>query len=420
MEPLFQKLGISLLLGMLVGLQREHSGIRGAGMRTFPLISVLGTVSALLAAQFGGWTLAAGFAAVAAVVLIGHLTRLQPPQPIPGTTTDMAMLLMFAVGALLAMGPTEMKAAIAVGGGVAVLLQFKPELHSFAQRLGDDNLKAIMQFVLITCIILPVLPNRPIVLAKTPPYDALNVLNPFNLWLMVVLIVAMSLGGYILYKFLGRNAGTLLGGALGGAISSTATTVSYARGARGNPAAADAAAVVIMIASTISCLRVVVPVAVVAPLLLAKVAPAMAALAALSLLPALVLWLCQRRRPAPMPAHRNPTQLTSAVVFGLLYAVVLLALAAAQLFWRGRGLFAVAAMSGLTEMDAITLSTARLSQIDPLVFAQAWRLLVAAVMANMFSKTLLAGLLGGWRLLIEMALLFALPMAGGAAMLAWG
>ena len=77
-------------------------------------------------------------------------------------------------------------------------------------------------------------------------------------------------------------------------------------------------------------------------------------------------------------------------------------------------------MSGLTEMDAITLSTARLSLIDPLVFAQAWRLLVAAVMANMFSKTLLAGLLGGWRLVIKMALLFAVPMAGGAAMLAWG
>ena len=298
MEPMFEKLGISLLLGMLVGLQREHAGMGGAGMRTFPLISVLGTASALLAAQFGGWTLAAGFVSVAAVVLIGHLTRLQPPQPTPGTTTDMAMLLMFAVGALLAMGATEMKVAIAVGGGVAVLLQFKPELHNFARRLGDDDLKAIMQFVLITCIILPVLPNRPILLAKTPPYDALNVLNPFNLWLMVVLIVAMSLGGYILYKFLGRNAGTLLGGVLGGAISSTATTVSYARGARGDPAAADNAGVVIMIASTISCLRVVVPVAVVAPSLLTKVAPAMGVLAVLSLLPALVLWLCQRRRRA--------------------------------------------------------------------------------------------------------------------------
>ena len=420
MEPMFQKLGISLLLGMLVGLQREHAGMGGAGMRTFPLISVLGTVSALLAAQFGGWTLAASFVGVAAVVLIGHLTRLQPPQPTPGTTTDVAMLLMFAVGALAAMGPTEMKAAIAVGGGVAVLLQFKPELHGFARRLGDDDLKAIMQFVLITCIILPVLPNRPITLAKTPPYDALNVLNPFNIWLMVVLIVGMSLGGYILYKFLGRDAGTLLGGVLGGAISSTATTVSYARGARGDPTATRTAAVVIMIASTISCLRVIVPVAVVAPSLLAKVVPAMAVLAALTFLPAMVLWLRQRRCPAATPEHRNPTQLTSAVVFGLMYAIVLLAMAAAQIYWRGRGLFAVAAISGLTEMDAITLSTARLSQADPLVFLQAWRLITAAVMANMFSKTLLAGLLGGWRLLVEMALLFAVPMAGGAAMLAWG
>ena len=275
MEPMFRELGISLLLGLLVGLQREHAAAGTAGMRTFPLISVLGTVSALLAARFGGWTLAAGFLGVAAVVLIGHMTRLQPPQPTPGTTTDTAMLLMFAVGALVAMGPTEMKAAIAVGGGVAVLLQFKPELHSVARRLGDDNLKAIMQFVLITCIILPVLPNETIKLATAPPYNALNVLNPFNIWLMVVLIVGMSLGGYILYKFLGRDAGTWLGGILGGAISSTATTVSYARGTRGDPAAAGTAAVVIMIASTISCLRVAAAVAVVAPSLLAKVVPAM-------------------------------------------------------------------------------------------------------------------------------------------------
>ena len=119
-----------------------------------------------------------------------------------------------------------------------------------------------------------------------------------------------------------------------------------------------------------------------------------------------------------MPEHQNPTHLKSALVFGLMYAAVLLALAAAQSFAGGHGLYAVAGLSGLTEMDAITLSTARMSLSDPLVAAIGWRLLVIAVMGNMVSKTALAGLLGGWRLLVDMALLFAIPMAGGAAMLA--
>jgi uncharacterized membrane protein (DUF4010 family) len=118
------------------------------------------------------------------------------------------------------------------------------------------------------------------------------------------------------------------------------------------------------------------------------------------------------------PERQNPTQLRSAIVFGLMYAVVLLALAAAQKFAGGHGLYAVAGLSGLTEMDAITLSTARMSLADPTVAHIGWRLIVIAVMANMVSKTVLAGLLGGLRLLGDLAMLFAIPMAGGAAMLA--
>ena len=184
------------------------------------------------------------------------------------------MLVMYAVGALLVVEHMLLP-AMAVGGGVAVLLQFKPELHGIARKLGDDDLRAIMQFVLITCIILPVLPNR--------TYGPLDVLNPFETWLMVVLIVGMSLGGYIVYKFFGRDAGILLGGMLGGAISSTATTVSYARGARDDPAAARSAAIVIMIASTVMYLRVLVAVAVVSgdPPFLARVAPPVVILMAL-------------------------------------------------------------------------------------------------------------------------------------------
>ena len=211
-----------------------------------------------------------------------------------------------------------MTVAVATGGGVAVLLQFKPELHSIARKLGDEDLRAIMQFVLITCIILPVLPNQNYSpLDLLPPYGAtpsspagpLAVLNPFVTWLMVVLIVGLSLGGYIIYKFFGRAAGILLGGVLGGAISSTATTVSYARGARLDPAGAWAASIVIMIASTVMYLRVLLAVAVISSQDLAFLTTLLvpvAVLMLLTLLPAMALWFRVRRTSSANARAEEP------------------------------------------------------------------------------------------------------------------
>jgi uncharacterized membrane protein (DUF4010 family) len=418
----FQQLGIAVLLGLLVGLQREHAASGVAGMRTFPLITVFGCLSAMLAVHFQeSLIVAAGLGGIIAVAIVGHLS-LPRSDAHPGTTTDVAMLLMYAVGAFVVVGP--MSVAIAVGGGVAVLLQFKPELHGVAQKLGDVDLRAIMQFVLITCIILPVLPNQSYdpfrllhPLAPTAAPGPFAVLNPFEIWLMVVLIVGLTLGGYISYKFFGRDAGILLGGILGGAISSTATTVSYARGTRDDPTVARSAVVVIMIASTVMYVRILLEVAVVSQEFLQAVVPPMAILMVLTLAPAMALWFCVRREPAQMPEQRNPTHLTSALVFGAMYAAVLLALAVEKYYWRSQGLFAVAFFSGLTETDAITLSTARMFANHQLIAANGWQMIVVAVMANFASKAGIAGLLGGWRLLARVAMVFAVPMLGGVALL---
>ena len=376
MEPIYQQLGISLLLGLLVGLQRERIANGIVGMRTFPLITVFGTLTASLAfggngvlAPLGGWIVAAGIFGVIAVLVLSHLIRVQQHDQHLGLTTEMAMLVMYAVGAYLVAGP--MMVAVAVGGTVAVLLQFKPELHGIAEKLGEDDLRAVMQFVLISCIILPVLPNEQFGLSHLFPQfpAALDVFNPYFTWLMVVLIVGMSLGGYILYKFLGQNAGIFLGGVLGGIISSTAATVSYSRQARLDPekgaGAHSAAAVVIMIASTISCLRVAVSIAVVSPDFFLKAILPVAIMAFLTFVPGLAIWYLGRHQPGVMPDQKNPTQLKSAVIFGAMYAVVLFALAVAKLYSGGQGLLAVAGLSGLTEMDAITLSTAKMSAARP-------------------------------------------------------
>ena len=412
-STLFSQLGISLVLGLLVGLQREWTEQRMAGLRTFPLITVLGTVSAFLAMHFGGWIVGAGLLAVVAVLVITKWIQFTRDDSDHGTTTDMAVLLMFAVGALLAIENMTM-VAVAVGAGVAVLLQFKPELHGIVRRLGAADIKGIMQFVLITCIILPVLPNK--------AYGPFDVLNPFETWLMVVLIVGMSLGGYITYKFFGRNAGILLGGFLGGAISSTATTVSASRQAQSGQTKSPATAIVILIASTVVFMRVLIEVAIVSgreqPAFMRSVAPPIVILMLLTAVPSLILWLRVRREPASMPEQENPTQLKSAVFFGAMYAVVLFLLAAAQKGFGDSGLYVVAGLSGLTDMDAITLSTARLAIAgDPTVLKEGWRMIVIASLANLIFKTGIVALMAGRRLLWKIVLLFSLPMAGGILLL---
>ncbi len=401
----FQQLGMSLLLGLLVGLQRERTETGMPGMRTFPMITLLGTVCAML----GSWMVPTGLLALIVTLSFPALLRIRREEPDPGTTTGVAALLMYAVGAMLVVAP--MSVAIALGGGVAVLLQFKPELHRFAHTLGDRDLRAIMQFVLITCIILPILPNE--------KYGPLDIFNPFETWLLVVLIVGMSLGGYIVYRFLGPNAGILLGGVLGGAISSTATTVSYARQARTGPISTQAAAIVVMIASTIVFVRVLVEIAVVAPDFLATAAAPVILLMLLTMVPALVAWLRVRQAPAEMPEQENPTHLKSAVFFAGMYVAVLLALAAAREYLGSQGLYAVAFLSGLTDMDAITLSTARIAETDTrFAVEDGWRLLIVAAMANLVFKAGIAGLLGHRRLLGHLAVMFSVPLVGGALLLA--
>jgi uncharacterized membrane protein (DUF4010 family) len=237
---------------------------------------------------------------------------------------------------------------------------------------------------------------------------------------MVVLIVGISLGGYIVYKFWGRQAGTVFGGILGGIISSTATTVSYARRTRETPETATMAALVVMIASTIVYLRVLLEIQVVAPSFLPVAAPRIAALLAVSVALCWVWWLRVRRETTEAPEQENPAELKPAIMFGLLYALVLLAVAAARTYLGPQGLFLVSAISGLTDMDAITLSTSRLvaaSSLDP---GQGWRMIVIAAMSNLVFKGGIVACMGHGRLLREVATLFGISLAVGLAVLLLG
>ena len=403
----FQQLGIALGLGLLIGLQRERAESRLAGLRTFPLIAILGTVTATLAQSFGGWVMAAGFVMLAGLIFVGKMSEMHASEVDPGLTTEIAMLLMFAVGAYLVVGATAV--AVAIGGGMAVLLQFKVQLHGVVARLSDEDLKAIMQFALISLVILPVLPDR-----TYGPYD---VLNPRQVWWMVVLIVGISLGGYIVYKFFGQNAGIVLGGILGGLISSTATTVSYARRTASAPDASRLAAVIIMIASTIVFARLVIEVAFVAPGFVRAAAPPIAVMFGLLAGLASVLWFQGRKERNEMPAQENPSELKAALLFGLIYAIVLFAVAAARDLFGDKGLYAVAGISGLTDVDAITLSTSHLVHAGKLDASHGWRVILVATMSNLVFKALAIAVLGSRVLLAKVAQLYGLALAAGVMLL---
>lgn len=402
-----QQLSIALGLGLLVGLQREHVASRLAGIRTFPMVTILGTVCAMLGQSLGGWPVAMGLVALAGIIIVGNIAELREESPDPGLTTEVAMLLMFAVGAYLVNGHKEV--AIAIGGGVAVLLQAKVQMHGVAQRLGDEDLKAIMQFVLLSLVILPVLPNR--------AYGPFAVLNPHNIWLMVCLIVGISLGGYIVYKFVGGKAGIVLGGILGGLISSTATTVSYARRSAETPKSNAGAAIVVMIASTIVFVRVLLIIGLLSPSFFQTALTPMILMLALLAFLSMGIWFWAHQEQSPMPIQENPTELKAALWFGLLFVIVLLAVAAAKERLDQGGLFVVAGLSGLTDMDAISLSTAQLVNSGTLSPAGGWRIILVAAMSNLIFKAAVILVLGHRKLFIRIGILYGVALVGGTLLL---
>ncbi|RMH23828.1 MAG: DUF4010 domain-containing protein [Planctomycetota bacterium] len=388
--PVFQTLGIALGLGLLVGLQRERSAKPIAGIRTFALVTGSGALSAMLAGLYGPWVLAASVVALGAVLGVGMAAEARRSRTPTGATTEIAALAMFLIGAYLVEG--QRGVGVAMGAGVAVLLHAKAPLHRFVRGLDEQDVRALMRFALITLVILPVLPDE-----GRGPY---GVLNPFNIWLMVVLVSGIGFAGYALFKIVGPRAGVIAAGLVGGAISSTATTASFAQRVAGSADRARLAAAAILLAGVVSIVRVLVEIAAVAPGFLRVAWWPIASVGAANALAALVVWTRARGVAGATVEPDNPVELKPALIFGALYALVLLAVAAAEDLVGAAGLYAVAVLSGLTDMDAVTLSTARLVSegAGGVSAATGWRLILVALASNMAFKAGLAASLGGWRL----------------------
>ncbi|HET8803101.1 MAG TPA: MgtC/SapB family protein, partial [Aequorivita sp.] len=306
-----------------------------------------------------------------------------------GQTTEVAVLLMFAIGSYLVLGNQFI--AVVVGGSLAVLLYIKETLHNFIDRLKEKDLAAIMTFVGISLVILPILPND--------TYGPLDVLNPREMWLMVTLIVGISILGYFVYKWVGKKAGMISNGILGGIISSTATTVSYARNSKNNKTLGKVSAFVIMAAVSVSIIRVIIEIGIVVPEKLpALILPFLILFLFMAVLSVILFYaISKEKNEEEMPEPRNPAQFKSAFIFGLLYGLILLAIAFTEEEFGNTGLYIVSIVGGLAKKDAITLSLAQ-SIKGGLGTELGWRLIMTGVLANFAFKIILAMVLGSRQL----------------------
>jgi uncharacterized membrane protein (DUF4010 family) len=392
---------IALGLGLLVGLQRE-SQARSAGLRTFALVTLGGAIAGMLVPTAGGWVVGSGLLAVAILGAIDHFADSKDGRS--GLTTEAAMVAMYLIGVVVTV--LDERLAVVLAGTVAVLLQAKARFRRVMERLGDDDVRAIMQFTLLSLVILPVLPNR--------DFGPWQVLNVFEIWLLVVLIVGINLAGYIAWKFVRADTGALLTGVLGGIISSTATTVSYSKRTREQADGTPMSAVVIMIATAVVLIRVLIEVAVVAPQILRNVAVPLAIVLAVAIALSFAVWWRVRGQAADMPEQKNPTMLRAALVFGALYAIVLIAVAWVREAVGESGLYVVAAVAGLTDVDAITLSTAQMAKNGQISASLTWRVILIAFLSNLVFKAGIIAVIGSRRLLAMVATLFGILGAGTA------
>ena len=403
----FMDLLIALGIGLLVGLQKERAASAMAGLKTFALVSVFGAVAALISRSAGPWILVSGLMAVTVLLVMGNVMSIKKGDINPGQTTEVAMVLTFLIGALVVIGPRE--AAIALGATLAMLLHLRQELKSWVARLSDRDVRAIMQFVVVSLIVLPVLPDR--------TYGPYGVLNPREIWWMVVLIVGINLMGYGAFRLMGARAGTALAGVLGGVVSSTATTMSYARLTRTSEGSSRAAVVIVWIASGVVFIRVLLEIGAVAPAFLTVAAGPIAVMLLVFAIGAAVTWN-SGKAPSERPLEpTNPSELKAAILFAALYATVLFAVAAAQDLLGDAGLFAAAALSGLTDVDAITLTTSQLVSRQLVPADTGWRLIMVATMSNMVFKFGLVASLGSRSLAKPLATLFTTAITAGAALI---
>lgn len=411
---IFRRLGLALAIGLLFGLERgwharkTSDGGRIAGIRTFALTGLAGAVIGWIASVTSPVVLGLGLLAVAVLVAVSYWTRLRADHDI-GLTTEIALLLTFVLGAAAVLA--EMAPVAATGVVATALLSLKRALHRRIAQIRRLELVALVQLALISVVILPILPNQ--------GFGPGAVLNPYELWWAVVIVAGLSFFGYAAMRLAGPELGILITGLFGGLASSTSTTLALSRLVRDTPALGPLAAIGTVAAGSVTFLRVLVVAGIFEPGLVAPLAPSMGAMALTGFAGVVVLHVTRARGAADHPeieSVSNPLALTTAVSFGAVLGLVVLGTHYLENWFGDAGIYAAAALSGTNDVDALTISVARMVGTD-LTGAVAANAIFIAVSVNTVVKGGIAAVVGGTGLGLRVIGVYLLVLVAGAAAL---
>ncbi len=402
---------VALAIGLMIGVERgwqerdSQEGQRIAGVRTYGLIGLLGGVFGMLGELFGPLVLGLGFLALSLVVGSIFLIK-QHRDGEWGITSLVAAMLVFVLGALATSGAITQAAAAAVV--TVLLLSYKPQLHGLISQLQLEELRAGIKLLLISVVMLPVLPDQ--------GYGPWEALNPYRIWMMVVVIAAISFVGYFAIKIGGAHRGILFTGLFGGLASSTAVTLHLSRLGKQNQAVVPVAASGILIACGTAYVRMLIVVGLLAPSLLKDLWPPVVLMAVVTYLP-LVLYRLGKTSGSlgTSSTLQKPLELKTALTFGAILTAVMLLSVVLRETYGDAGLMILAAVSGMADIDAMMLSLIGMTDNDlsSRLFVMA---LVITAASNSLVKGLMSGLIGGQQLFTRATL--PLLLAGVAGVLA--
>lgn len=355
----FRNFGIALFIGALVGIEREKRKEREVGglggLRTFILVALGGGASAFLSQSLqSGWVFVAGLVSLGMLLAAAHHAEVTIDKTAVGATTEVAAVVVFLLGGAAVLGHVNVAVAVAIA--TSAVLALKKTLHDAVGHVDLDDFVSGLKLLFASFIVLPLLPNQTL--------DPLNSLNPYKLWLLVVLISALSLAGYVAVRWLGPRRGAAVTGLAGGLVSSTAVTLSFARRSRAEPGGDSALAMGVLLAWAVMFARVLVMVAFVNAAMAPQLASSMAIMGSFTALMAILAWRSSVGAEAsdtPEVKVKNPFSLVSATKFGLFFAVILVVVALAKRFLPQGALLVVSAVAGSTDVDAITLSMANMA-----------------------------------------------------------
>jgi len=418
LEP-FVSLGIALAAGLLIGMERQQSaptdqdGSFLGGARTHPLFALVGACSMLLARQVGVAVVILGFLSVSAFLVVAYVDDVRRGRD-RGLTSEAAFLMSYSLGALaLTQGviePVDRRVIVVAALAVAtsLLLSIKLSLHSLLQKASKEDVFATLKFLVVAVVVLPLLPNRNM--------GPMEVINPYKMGLMVVLIAGISFLGYFAIRILGARRGLGLTGLIGGLVSSTAVTLTFSGRAKTETSLHASFALAVVLASTIMFCRVLLTVFIVNADLLGRLAIPMGAMAFGGLLSSAVLYRRSRKGEAGNSGDvqfSNPFELSSAVKFAGLFTLILLASKAATTYFGTGAIYLTGLLAGTTDVDAITLSMARLAK-DNLSPEVAVTTILIGVGSNTIVKGSMATIVGGWQYGKNIAAAFGTSMVFGA------